>query len=118
MCSNGFELVGIAKHYVFDLGLRYTMHWSDHLDRLSLLLLLDLLLVLFGLVVEFFDDLVLDFLLALIVKAKISTLLGIVTTTLAAGLFFLGFLGLQAEQLLVNLKATRLIKLLQFLFVS
>ena len=109
MCSNGFELVGIAKHYVFDLGLRYTMNWSDHLDRLSLLLFLDLLLVLFGLVVEFFYDLVLDFLLALIVEAKISTLLGIVTTTLAAGLFFLGFLGLQAEQLLVNLKATRLI---------
>jgi hypothetical protein len=75
-------------------------------------LFLDLLLVLFGLVVEFFYDLVLDFLFSLIVKAKISTLLGIVTTTLAASLFFLGFLGLQAEQLLVNLKATLLIKLL------
>lgn len=91
-CSNGFELVGIAKHYVFDLGLRYTMHWSDYLDRLSLLLLLDLLFVLLGLVVKFFNDLVLDFLLALIIKAKTSTLLGIVTTTLAAGLFLLSFL--------------------------
>ena len=45
--SNGFELIGIAKHYVFDLGLRYPMYGCDDLDRLSLLLLFDLLLVLF-----------------------------------------------------------------------
>ena len=118
LCSNGFELVGVAKHYVFDLGLRYPVHGCDDFNGLPLLLLLDLLLVLFGLVVELFYYLVLDLLLALVVEAETGTLLGILAATLAAGVFLLGFLGLQPEQLLVDPQASRLVELFKLHFVG
>ena len=94
------------------------MHGCDDLDRLPLLLFLDLLLVLFGLVVELFYYLVVDFLLALVVEAETSTLLCILATTLAAGFFFLGLLGLQTDQLRVDPQASLLVKLFQLLFVG
>jgi hypothetical protein len=94
------------------------MHGCDDLDRLPLLLFLDLLLVLFGLVVELLYYLVFDLLLALVVEAETGTLLGVLAATLSAGVFLLGFLGLQPEQLLVDPQASRLVELCKLHFVG
>ncbi len=78
---------------------------SDHLHRLSLLLLLYLLLVLFFLIFKIFDYLVVNLFLALVVEPKRKSLRSHIAPSLPCRLLLLGFLALKLKQLLVNLES-------------
>ena len=95
-----------------------TLDRCDNLNWLPLLLLFNLLFVLFAFVFEIFYDLIFDFFLALVVKAKRSSFLCVFATLFAAEFFLLVISLSKTKKLSVNLAAVFSIKANELLFVG